>query len=125
MADLGTDRGEVEAGALSHRKGVDIGAQRHSVCRLPRPDVGDQAGAVESVVPDAGGREALRDDGRGAELVAAQFRVLMEVSPNGDEVRAVRLDGAAELGDGVEGHCVFDGSAPPGRLRQVGPARWP
>ena len=86
VADARGEGGEVEAGALTHRQGVHVGAQRDAVLGVGRADVGEQAGAGQQTHPDARGVEAAGHGLGRARLLAGQLGMGMEVPPDVDEL---------------------------------------
>ena len=100
VADAVGLRGEVEAGLLPDRQGVDVGAQRDAVRRVRRAEVGDEPGAAQPADADAGALEALGDERRRAHLTAPELRMGVQVATDRDELCSALLDGSS---DGLEG----------------------
>ena len=107
VADARHRRGELQARALAHRQGVDVGPQPHPEDRLGRTDVGDQTGAGQPAQRDAGELEAAREQIGRARLLAGQLGMGVEVPADVDELCGQRGDALADRGEeGIVVHRV-------------------
>jgi hypothetical protein len=106
VADPLIDGGERQAGPFGHRQRVQVSPQSHAVCRVGRADVGHQAAARKEPHPDTGRDQPVRDDGTGANLVARQLGVGMQVAAQLDEL--VRQAGQRPADDcGEQGNIAL------------------